>query len=316
MSADVPPTQRTTLAAVGVNLAVDATAAEAIGAFRDAGIRSVLLKGPSTGRWLYPSESTRVSVDVDLLVAPADRGRAEGVLARLGFSPFPTNPAGVEVKHAHCWHRELNPITVDLHLTLPGVGVSDDTAWSVLSNETEQLVVGGFPVEVLGQAARAMHVALHAAQHGSGFAGPVADLERALEQLPLDVWKDASALAVQLRAESLFAAGLGLHERGREVLPHLGLSGRKTVEVALRVSTPPDLALGFHRLAGTPGLSAKLAFVARKIAPPAAWMRSVVPLARRGRLGLAAAYIVRPLWLLRRAGPAFRAWRRAVREAR
>jgi putative nucleotidyltransferase-like protein len=316
MSADASPNHQSKLAAAGANLAVDATAAEVIGAFRDAGIRSVLLKGPSIGRWLYPADSARVSVDVDLLVAPAGRGRAEEALTRLGFTAFPTNPAGVEVKHAHCWRRDRNPITVDLHLTLPGVGVSDDDVWSLLSAETEQLVVGDLTVEMLSEAARAMHVALHAGQHGPGFSGPVSDLERAVEQLPIAVWKEASALAVQLGAESLFAAGLGLHERGTEILQHVGLSGRKTVEVALRSTTGPDLALGFHRLAGTRGLSAKLAFVARKIVPPPAWMRAVVPLARRGRLGLVAAYLLRPLWLLRRAGPAFRAWRRAVREAR
>jgi hypothetical protein len=249
-------------------------------------------------------------------VAPADRVGAETVLSGLGFSAFPSSDLGNEIKHAHCWQRELNPISVDLHVTLPGVGVSDDLAWSVLTNETEQLVVGGLTVETLSEAARAMHVALHAAQHGPDFSGPAADLERAVAQIPVHVWKEAAELAVQLKAESLFSAGLGLQERGREILGELALPESRTVEAALRSTSPPDLALGFHRLAGTPGLRAKLAFVVRKIVPPPAWMRAVVPLARRGRLGLAAAYLLRPLWLLRRAGPAFRAWRRAVREAR
>jgi hypothetical protein len=316
MSENVSPGRRSALIAAGAGLAVEATTAEVAGALRRAGIRTILLKGPSFARWLYGPESTRLSVDVDLLVAPADRAAAEAVLSRLGFSPFPTNVAGGEVKHAYCWERGLDAITVDLHLTLPSVGVSSEDAWRVLSADTERLMVGGIPVEVLSPAARAMHAALHAAQHGPGFSGPLTDLQRALERLPPDVWHEAATLALRLEADSLFAAGLGLLDPGRSVLARLGLSERRTVEVALRVTTPPDLALGFHRLAATPGLGPKLSFIARKIVPPPAWMRSCVPLAGRGRLGLAAAYIARPIWLLRRARAGFRAWRRAVRAAR
>jgi hypothetical protein len=316
MSENAVSTRRTRLLANGADMAIEATAAEAVGALRSAGIRTILLKGPSLARWLYDSESTRIAVDVDLLVAVDDRPAAEAVLAKLGYSPFPSNVAGDEVKHAHHWDRDLNTISVDLHLTLPGVGVSNEDAWTVLSQDTEQLVVGGIPVEVLAPAARAMHVALHAGQHGPGFEGPLTDLTRALDQLAPEVWEEAASLALRLEAESMFAAGLGLLDHGRQILARLGLSDRKTVEVALRATTPPDLALGFHQLASTPGLRPKLAFVARKIFPSAAWMRRCIPLARRGRLGLAAAYLLRPFWLLRRAGPGFRAWRKAAKHTR
>jgi hypothetical protein len=168
---------------------------------------------------------------------------------------------------------------------------------------------------VLSPAARAMHVGIHAGQHGPGFAGPMADLERALEQLPLEVWERATALARRLEAVPMFAAGLSLQPKGKLILDQLGVAEGKTVEVSLRASTPPDLSLGFHRLASRPGLRPKIAFAARKLVPPPAWMRSCVPVARRGRLGLLAAYLWRPIWLLQRAGPGFRAWRRARREA-
>ena len=316
--AEDPGTERrTSLLAAGANLAVEATAAEVVRAFQRAGVRSILLKGPSLGRWLYGPESTRVSVDVDLLVAPGDRPAAEAVLARLGFAPFPTNVADEdEGRHAHAWDRDASAIGIDLHSSLPGVGVSDGDAWSVLSRRTEQVVVGAERADVLTPGARALHVALHAAQHGPGFEGPMNDLGRALGQLRRDVWQEAAALARELDATSMFAAGLGLLEPGQAVLEDLGVREPKTVEVALRASTPPDLALGFHRLASMPGLTPKLAFVARKLVPPPAWMRRCIPLARRGLLGLAAAYVLRPLSLLRRAGPGFRAWRRALREAR
>jgi hypothetical protein len=316
MSKNVVSTRRTRLVMEAADLAIEATAAEAVEALHSAGIRTIVLKGPALAHWLYDSQSTRLAADVDLLIAVADRSAAETVLAELGYRAFPSNVAGGEIKHAHHWDRELNPISVDLHLTLPGVAVSNENAWCVLSQDTEQLVVGGTEVEVLAPAARAMHIALHAAQHGPGFEGPMEDLERALDQLPPEIWDEAAALARRLDAESMFAAGLGLRDHGREILARLGLSDQKTVEAALRATTPPDLALGFHQLASAPGLRPKLAFVARKIVPPAAWMRRWVPLAKRGRLGLATAYLIRPLWLLRRAGPGFRAWRRAVKDTR
>jgi Uncharacterised nucleotidyltransferase len=316
MSENAVPARRTRLLAAGADLAVEETAAQTTRALHSAGIRTILLKGPSFARWLYDSESTRVAVDVDLLIAVADRSAAEAVLAGLGYGAFPSNVAGEEIKHAHHWDRDLNEISVDLHLTLPGVGVSNEDAWSVLSRNTEQLLVGGIEMEVLGPAARAMHVALHAAQHGRGFEGPMRDLERALDQLTPEVWAEAAALATRLEAEPMFAAGLGLLEPGRQILARLDQPNPKTVEVVLRATSPPDLALGFDQLASTPGAWSKLAFVARKIVPPAAWMRRGVPLARRGPGGLAAAYVLRLFWLLRRAVPGFRAWRQAVRHVR
>lgn len=316
MSESIIQARRDRLLKAGADLAVEATAAEIVQSLRKAGIRSVLLKGPSLARWLYDPESTRTAVDVDLLVAVADRSAAEAVLADLGYSPFPSNVAGNETKPARHWDRDLNTISVDLHLTLPGVGVSNEAAWTVLSQDTEELVVGGVSVEVLAPAARAMHVALHAAQHGPGFKGPLTDLERALDQLAPQVWDKAGALAVRLEAEPMFAAGLGLLDDGRRILARLGVADDKTVEAVLRATTPPDLSLGFHQLASTPGMRPKLAFIIRKVVPPPAWMRSCIPLARRGRLGLAGAYLLRPVWLLKRAGPGYRAWRRAVRNAR
>jgi hypothetical protein len=311
-----PPGQRSRALAVGAELAVEATAAEIVGEFRRAGIRSILLKGPSLARWLYAPSSTRTSVDVDLLVATADREAAEEVLVELGFIPFPRNDTAQVNRHAHAWEREPDPVWADLHLSLPGVRVSDEDAWRGLSQGTDELVVGGVEVEVLGPPARAMHVALHAAQHGVGRSSGVEDLARALDRLPLAVWRSAAELAERLDATAAFVAGLRMLPPGEELRGRLGLPRGTTVEVALRASTPPDLSLGLHRLAVAPGLRHKVAFGGRKLFPPAAWMRAWLPLARRGRLGLAAAYVWRPLWLLWRAPAAVRALRKARQESR
>ncbi len=284
-----PLPDRNLLLAIRIVLTVDATAAEVIGAFRRAGVRSIVLKGPSLARWLYEPESTRISADVDLLVAPPDRVAAEHALASLGFKPFPTNV--VEDRYALPWSRRGNPVYVDLHLTLLGVNVSNEKAWDVLSRETDEMTIGGVSAAVLAPPARAMHVALHAAQHGARFERPLEDLRRALAQLPLEVWRDAADLASELEAEPMFAAGLGLLVPGKALLRTLGFPERKTVEtveVALLARSPPHVALGLHRLTTLPGLFPKAAFVARKLVPPPEWMRAWLPLARRGTPGLLA----------------------------
>jgi hypothetical protein len=62
--------------------------AEVRSAFNDAGVRSVLLKGPAFARLLYPNARSRDYTDVDLLVDPARLETAEEVLRRLGFERF------------------------------------------------------------------------------------------------------------------------------------------------------------------------------------------------------------------------------------
>ena len=306
--------RRTSVLTAGAALAVEATTAEVVGALYDVGVRSILLKGPSLARWLYDSNSPRLSIDVDLLIAPDDRAAAEALLTRLGFAPLPGN-ADDETRHAGAWERPSDLVSVDLHINLAGVGVSSEEAWRLLSQDTSRLLVAGIEVEALAPPARALHVALHAAQHGVRWEWGLEDLARSLRRLPLELWRETAALAESLDATAPLVAGLRLLPEGEELRAQLDLPVETTVEVALRATTPPDLALGLHRLGAIEGLRKKAVFVAGKVFPNAAWMRSWLPLARRGRLGLAAAYGWRPLWLLLRTPGALRALRRARRTA-
>jgi hypothetical protein len=300
------------LVAAAVNLAVDGTATEVLGDLQGAGVPCILLKGPALAEWLYGLDSTRFSVDVDLLVAPAQLGAAESVLGALGYVPLaPHVRASDRPRYARVWHRESGGVNVDLHTTLAGVGRSGDETWSVLSGETEEIELGRVRAQVLAPGARSLHVALHAAKHGSRAGKHLEDLRRALDLLPLDVWREAAALAVLLDAVPAFTTGLGLVPEGGELAGHLGLSADTSVEVALRAQTAPPLALGLEWFSTLPGPRAKARFVVGKLFPPAAFMRRWSPLARRGPLGLAAAYAYRPVWLLLKLGPALRTWRRA-----
>jgi hypothetical protein len=304
-------------ASLGVNLALDATAAAVGAALRVHGVRALLLKGPPLVSWLYREPSARASVDVDLLIEPTQLAAAETVLAQLGFFRLPSGAGKADrPRHASTWSPSGGIPCVDLHMTLVGIGVSAAEAWNLLTAQTEHLEIAGVSVEVLAPSARAMHVALHAAQHGVQEPQPLQDLERALEILPEALWRSAARLAVRLEATPAFGAGLSLVPAGRELRTRLEFPAKKSVESALRAAGAPPLALGLEWLARAPSWRARAIFVYGKVLPSPSFMRVWSPLARRGRTGLAAAYAWRPIWLLLRMGAAHRAWRRAKRESR
>jgi hypothetical protein len=303
-------------AAAGVNLAIEAATAEVVRALSDARVQSIVLKGPSLTRWLYTDAAARSSTDVDLLVSPHDFERAEAVLSSLHYELLSLEGIPYDRPwNAHAWHGPRG-IDVDLHRALVGVGAPAEEAWQVLRAEVEAMEVGGRRVDVFGPMARALHVALHAAQHGVRYEKAFVDLERALEAVPTATWERAAELAVRLDAVPAFVAGLSLLPTGAAIVDGLALPKAESVEAVLLATSPPPTAGGFEWLARVPGVRAKAVFLLHKLFPPAAWLRTWSPLARRGFLGLAAAYAWRPLWLLLHAGPGLLAWRRARRRAR
>ena len=292
-------------------LQLDVLAAEVVTELRAAGVRPILLKGPALAAWLYEGE-LRPYGDVDLLVEESRMGAAEEVLSGLGFTYG--QPGWREL--AHSWKRP-NGKTVDLHRSLVGVGAPPATLWQELSGEVEALRVGGIEVEALRPPGLALHVALHAAQHGGeGHRKPLEDLDRALERADEGCWREAAELAERVEAIPAFATGLRLKPSGTDLADRLGLSADRPVEVALHAAPQRELVLGLEYLATADGLRARLRFLGRKLFPPAAELRRDSALARRGHAGLLAAYLWRPLAMLPRLPGAIVAWRRARRDER
>jgi hypothetical protein len=299
--------------ATAQNLSVDLVTAEVVGALRARDVRSILLKGPTFGTLLYRDGELRTYVDVDLLIAQRDASRSREVLLALGFAfGFESRDGGPSPDRV-LWTRA--PDEVDLHHTLQGAEADAGRLWTVLSRMTRLQEVGGQEVEILSEPARALHVALHATQHGRDWKVPMEDLRRAIEVLPFETWKGAARVAEELEATAAFATGLRLLPAGELLAERLGLSARAPVETLLRSQSPPHLTLGFEKLYSLRSPRARAHFIARKLFPPRPNMRFMMPLARRGRLGLASAYLVRLGWLLRHAGGGFRAWMRARRQA-
>lgn len=299
------------------NIRVEAAAAEVLRAFAAGGVEGILLKGPAIGRWLYSDAEPRSYRDCDLLIGSSHAEAAAETLAAVGFERIfdQSRMPPWWREHAGDWWRADDGVVVDLHRTLAGVGVDDDTAWALLSLATDTMPVAGHPSRVLGVPARALHIALHAAQHGVGFHQPMVDLERALEQVGDPTWRAAAELAAKLEATAAFAVGLRLKARGRDLVARLELSAQGSVEATLRATTPPPVALGFEQLAQADGLLRKAEIVCRKFVPPAAFVRRWHPMASRGRLGLVRGYLWRPFWILRNTPRAARAWLRARRDS-
>ena len=293
--------------AVGLVMAVDVVTAELVSSFDEAGVAVVLLKGPAIARWLYDASSSRPYFDIDVLVRPSDRAGAEGELRRMGFRYVHADT------HSRVWARRS--LSVDLHEQVAGVTVDARHAWTLLNRDAERIDVAGVAVPILSPPGRALHVALHAAQHGAKEPKPLLDLERALMQLPGDVWDAAARLADELGAMLSFATGLRLLPAGAVMAERLRLSHEKSFEAVLRSVSPPPLTDGLIRLHRTRGVAGKAKLILSEVVPAPTFLRASSSVARKGFLGLVAAYLWRPVWLVWRIGPALRAWRRARREA-
>jgi hypothetical protein len=302
-----------TLNAAAVNLANDAATAEILDKLSHAGIRAIVLKGPPLKRWLYPAAVPRPSMDIDLLVRWTDLEVIGAALKAVGWRYLGIDAVGDDRPHCHVWECRDNGMLLELHRSIAGVGVPGDRAWEILSDKTETVRIDGVTAEVLALPARAMHVALHAAQHGPGLGRTLDDLDLALERLPEQVWQDAAGVARRLQALPAFAAGLALADTGQDLIERLGVSVDIPTEVLVRAHGAPPTAEGLAWLLGRPGALAKAKFVLRHVVPPVGYMRVWSRLARRNRLGLAMTYAWRPLWLLLRLRPALAAWVRARR---
>ena len=295
----------------------DSAAVELTAALEAAGIRSILLKGPSAQRWLYAEGETRHYWDIDLLVSPAELPRAEAVAAGLGFEPLSSESTRIQQEsHHERWYRPRDNVCVELHRGFLGVEASDEQLWEELVRETEPLSLGGTEdvVRVPGLAARTLLVGLHAAAKRTG-GNATRGSRTCRNQVPAETWREAAVLARRLRAEPALAIGLSFVPEGVALSRRLELTGTTSAEVILRSTIPPPTAMGFERLQRTPGLAGKLGYLASELTPSRDTLRKADPLARYGTVGTAAAYVIRPFRLAAQAPRGFLAWRSARRRA-
>ncbi|HTA97631.1 MAG TPA: nucleotidyltransferase family protein [Solirubrobacteraceae bacterium] len=293
------------------NFAIDALTAEVASAFTGEGIGTIVLKGPVLARWLYPGE-VRPYVDSDLMVAPKDRARAVGVLERLGFvehRPWMPTPLSLDIGRT-TFSRSGGDGMVDLHCQLPGLDGEPDEIWGCLAASAERQVIGGAELRVPDRDTVLLHVALHAAQHANLADGkPLEDLRRALACVEESEWSSALELARAYRGVPAFAAGVRLLPAGRDLARRLDLDEEGSLKYALLREDVIAEEL-YALLYADAGIRRKLMIAASRGFPGPDYMRWWSPLARRGKLGLAGAYLWRVFWVIGQAlGAIHTLWR-------
>lgn len=298
---------------VGHSLLLDQAALAAAGHLRALGIPSILLKGAAIATWLYDEGEVRPYLDVDLLVPPSMFAHAKEGLAELGYEHRLSGAAPIEFGPREQELVGPGDVCIDLHAGLVGAAAGLERGWEVLSAHTTPFRLGAGEVQILDVAARAMHLAMHAAQNGPVDRKALNDLERGLAKVEREVWRQAAEIAGEIGAEQAFAAGLRLLPAGEALADDLSLTRSMTVELLLRTGSAPQDAIFFERVHQAIGARRKSALLARKLFPTAAFLRSSSAMARRGGWGLALAWISHPLSLVPRLGPALVAWVRARR---
>jgi hypothetical protein len=304
---------------------LDLAAAEVFRAFATAQVDAVLLKGPALARLLYTDAEVRLYSDIDLLVAPPDLERARVVLADLGYGNEGGDALGIRdvggVMHAESWvitGPELADYQlIDLHSWLPGAKASAEDAWDCLVKRRTEVELCGELVPVLNRDGLAMHLALHAAQHGPSSPRGLDELELGLERWSLEVWERAATLAAEIGAVERFAAGLRLVPAGAELAEVLALPSTDQLDWEIRnASVRPRGTFHLQALLDKRGARERARVLRHALVPSRAWMATEYRWAHDGgTLKLIAAYGVHlvsaPAWALR-------AWlyrRRAARAA-
>lgn len=291
---------------------LDRAAIAALTALLSAGIEVMLLKGPALARRLYVEGETRGYCDVDLLVARRDLGRARGVLARLGYV-LGEEVLGIDdvagIQHSEVWARAGDrggPVLIDLHWRLEGCAAADELVWEALVAGRGSVALRGEQAPVLGDEGLALHVALHAAQHGPDDAKAIGDLARAIERWPAELWDRAAQLAEAVQGLQAFAAGLGLLPGGVRIAGELGLPPTPTLDWEIRErGMRPRGTFHLRALADAGGMRGRANVLRRSLFPTRRWIRREFPWAARGTVLLPLAYarhILRaPPWAARAA---------------
>jgi hypothetical protein len=294
------------LAIAAFGLAVDARSAEVISLLRRGGVPCVLLKGPTLKRWLYPAEP-RSYRDVDILVPPDRLQRVGELLAGFGYE---ASPYDGPTSHAECHHRYGDPIEkVDVHRSFHYIGAAPEVFWDCVCRDAVPFALHHGEVRAPSLPARALLVALHAVIHGPA-RQQREDLRRAVAQR--DVWPGALELAQEVDALMGLTAGLRCIPEGAELADRLGLTDVVPEVLRLSARGAPPTARGILTVVEAPTMQARASLLGRALFPSRLQMREHVPLARHGRLGMLAAYALRPLML---TGALPRGWR-AVRSLR
>lgn len=184
---------------------------------------------------------------------------------------------------ATSWSRDADGAVVDLHRTLHGCEHSRVDPWPILSATAVEEEVGGICVALASIPARTLQIVLVSPNDRPWRQWN--DLKRALEQVPIEGWRDAAAVADALGVERLFGYRLSESPAGARCARRLGL---KTAPRWWLYGDADPLLRWIVLLATVPSWAARLRLARHLIAPQVTYVRSRDPEA--AKRGVAAAY--------------------------
>jgi hypothetical protein len=263
---------------------VDWYTGQVVAALRRNGVDAIVLKGPAISRWLYSdAPGERGYIDADVLVAERDLSAAAAVLSELGFRHEDRRGMERIALWATSWSRDADGAVVDLHRTLHGCEHSRVDPWPILSATAVEEEVGGICVALASIPARTLQIVLVSPNDRPWRQWN--DLKRALEQVPIEGWRDAAAVADALGVERLFGYRLSESPAGARCARRLGL---KTAPRWWLYGDADPLLRWIVLLATVPSWAARLRLARHLIAPQVTYVRSRDPEA--AKRGVAAAY--------------------------
>jgi hypothetical protein len=176
-----------------------------LAALQAASVPVLVLKGVALSVQLFGDVGRRRARDIDLLVAPANRERADAALRTMGYRSrrwSAADQAAVErcVKDAEYFHSSTGAC-VELHTRL--TDNADMLAWDFASlwHEREEVLVGATVIPTLPRHRLAVYLCVHGASHGWQRLRWLADLAAVLADAA-----GVSAAIAAARAEGLGAA--------------------------------------------------------------------------------------------------------------
>lgn len=279
---------------------LDAACREIAARLDECGHDFVMLKGATIASWLYDDPASRTYTDLDVLVSPESQAAVIEDLRGIGYRPL-LDPATVLASSPE--EQPLaneSGVLIDLHVTLKGSKAGPGATWAALSRRTVPFDWAGTPVRCLAPPARALHLALHAANGGLADGKAARDLALGIEKLDPGLWREAAELAREIRAEEAFAAGLALLPEGRAVAARLGLGPVQDRETVMRAGSASHSALVLQQTLAATSWRQAAGRIRAHVFPSVEWMRLYQPedATTPGRLLLAR--VRRPLTLLRR----------------
>jgi hypothetical protein len=273
-------------------------------------VDAVVLKGPALARRLYVEGEARGYSDIDLLVPRAELASAQEALGKLGYI-WAHEVLGIDdvagIEHSQVWARAGeggDPLLIDLHWRLDRCEAPDDLLWEALTTRRDAIELQGQEVAILSDDGLALHVAIHAAQHGPDDAKAMGDLVRGIERWPPDTWRRAAQLAEAVQGVPAFAAGLRLQPDGAEIARELGLPPTPELDWQIHHrAARPRGTFHFRAMAEARGIRERANVLRRSLFPTRRWIQREFSSAARGRLWLLLAYarhILRaPRWAAR-----------------